>query len=76
MCDLCRVETDQSIEVKGRSAELKIENNRNSVRQHLADQAMLEVPQIMDVDACHAKAFDEMRSDSFDLLAPLGAGPE
>ena len=76
MCDLCRVEADQSIEIKGRSAELDVENNGHGMRQHLADQAMLKMPQVMHTDARDGKTFGEMRSHRFDLLAPLGAGPE
>ena len=70
MCDsfsgLC---DHQAIEVERRPPELEIEKDADGVRQHLTNQAMLKMPEIMDTNPRDGKAFCQMRSHGLDTLA-------
>ncbi len=48
---------------------MKIQKHAHGMLQHFTNQPMLEVPQIMDANACHRKAFGQVRADRLDPLA-------
>ena len=52
MCDTLWSASEQAIKVKGLASKLEIEEYGDGVRQHLTNEAMLIVPQIMDTNAC------------------------
>lgn len=51
---------------------MKIQKDADSMGQDFTNQAMVEVPQIMDANAGDGKAFGQVRSHSFDCLAHPG----
>src|SRR5262245_20724446 len=46
------------------------------MREHLANQTVLVMPQIMDAYALHRKTFCQMRAHGFNHLAPPSTGVE
>jgi len=57
---LCESDSHQSIQVKRSASQLKIQEHANRMGQHLADQAVLEMPHIVNSDACNGKAFRQV----------------
>jgi hypothetical protein len=59
----------QAIEVERRTPELEIQKDADGMRQHLTNEAMLKMPEIMDANPRDGKAFGQMRPHRLDPLA-------
>ena len=62
---------NQAVEVKRRTAKHQIQENTNCVRQDLAAQTVLEMPQIMNTNLVNFEAFSQTRTDGFDELSNI-----
>src|SRR2546425_7513433 len=70
MCDsLSGLHSYEPIEVQRRPPELKIDEHAYSMRQHFPNEAMVEVPKVMNANAGDRKALGQVRSHCFDSLA-------
>jgi len=61
--------SDQPIEIEERPPEVKIQKDADSMHQHFANEAMLEMPEIMDTNAGDRKALGQVRPRGFDPRA-------
>jgi len=63
------LDSDQPIEIEERPPEVKIQKDADSIHQQFANEAMLEMPEIMDMNAGDRKALGQLRPRGFDPRA-------
>ena len=67
------LESDEAIEVKRRSPQVKVEKHADGMGQDFANQPMLEVPEVMPAYTGDRKAVRQVRADGFHPLAQARA---
>src|SRR5262249_46918303 len=77
MCNtlLC-LRSNKTIHIQGRTPHLEIEKYGHGMREHLTNQAVLVMPQVVHAYALHGKTFRQMCAHGFDQLPPPPTGFE
>ena len=65
---------NQTVQIQGLASEREIQKHGYRMGQHFANQAMLKMPQVVDTNPMHSKAFRQMGPHGLHELAPTGAG--
>ena len=55
-----RSSADQAVQIKGAAVQLEVEEHQHGMRQDLANEAMLIMPQVVDAEAGHRKALGQV----------------
>jgi len=69
MCNTFWSYFQQAVQVERRTSELEIEKHADRMREHFANQPMLEMPEVTHANAFHGEAFGQMGADCFDTFA-------